>query len=102
MKQYWIRKGTNNFSYEYYDFDANISTVDLSRGDQFYDAILEKPALGATHVIDYQSYQALLVEAKKLRALLEKRKFHDEPGNIFEEVEKAIESFNSFLQEIEK
>lgn len=102
MKQFWIRKGTNNFSYEYYDFDANISTVDLSRGDQFYDAILEKPALGATHVIDYQSYHALLVEAKRLRDKLVSGSIFAIDGTLHQSTKDLIAQFDAFLQENEK
>ena len=56
MSEYWIRKGTNDFSYEIFGEGDEI-VKSLSKGDQFYDAIVTEPIEGGIHVIEYSEYQ---------------------------------------------
>lgn len=61
MNHFWIRKGTNNFTYEFLNDDLSVTTS-LSRGDQFYDAIVDYEIEGGLHVVEYESYKKDLKE----------------------------------------
>lgn len=59
-KEYWIRKGTNDFTYEFEDDNDITKTVkSLSQGDQFYDAVVDYEIEGGIHVIEYKEYARL-------------------------------------------
>lgn len=65
-KEYWIRKGTNRFTYEVGD-DADPEGVirRLALGDQFYDAVVETPINGGVHVIEKAAYDRVLTALKQ-------------------------------------
>lgn len=67
-REFWIRKGTNGFSYETFGDNPGETIRSLSNGDQFYDAVVSID--GGLHVIEKSAYDAILVENKKLRSQL--------------------------------
>ena len=70
-REFWIRQGTNGFTYEY---DVSVDSLDtiksLSRGDQVYDAVVTEPIEGGIHTIEFSAYAALLVRCEKAESLV--------------------------------
>ena len=59
-KEYWIRQGTNGFSYKVLDEDTfGEIGLDLGVGDCFYDSVITEPAKNSIHVIEYSAYEKL-------------------------------------------
>lgn len=72
-REFWIRKGTNNFDYSTHDEDTYEDLgLDLDcYDDAFYDAIVTEPAKNAIHVIEYSAYDKLQEENEVLKAQLD-------------------------------
>ena len=89
-KEYWIRKGTNKWSYKYSD-ENDDEVESLLKGDQYYDAIVDHAVEGGTHVIEYSEYEKLRMAAKALEDALEfecgNRCAHQNPCNAKEALE---------------
>lgn len=65
-KEFWIRKGENTFDYTFYDDETDTDVKDLSRGDQFYDAIVSEPYSGGIHVIEHAAYAKAVAALKDI------------------------------------
>jgi len=67
-KEYWIRKGTNEFHYKVFaEHTCELIGLDLGYGDDYYDAIVEEPAKNSIHVIEYEAYTKAIEALKEAR-----------------------------------
>ena len=67
-KEYWIRQGTNGFSYKVLDEDTfGEIGLDLGVGDCFYDSVITEPAKNSIHVIEYSAYEKLQEDYNYIR-----------------------------------
>ena len=66
-KEFWIRQGRCGFTYDKYEPDDLEPPPDFTKGDDFYHMILERPAIGGIHVIEYSAYRQA-VDALKVYA----------------------------------
>lgn len=65
-KEYWIRQGTNNFTYEFWDEPGEEPIESLEKGDQFYDVVFSRPIKGGMHVVQIEAYNEIQAKLERL------------------------------------
>lgn len=58
-REFWIRRGTNKWSYKVYQEDGSEICM-LDHGDDYYDKISTEKANGGIHTIEYSAVKDLL------------------------------------------